>query len=130
MKRWILAITSMIAAVVLVQGGSAQRPNPGGQPGQTKQGGPQNPLIQAFDTDRDGVLSAAEIDAAPAKLRERDANKDGKLTAAELPARQPGGGPRGSAPMESTSGLEKPPLPKDDGEKRILAALDQARQGQ
>ena len=43
-----------------------------------------------FDTDHDGTLSAAEIDAAAAKLRKRDANKDGKLTADELP-RGPGG---------------------------------------
>jgi predicted O-methyltransferase YrrM len=31
--------------------------------------------------------------------------------------------------METDSDLSKPPLPKDDGEKRILAALAQARQG-
>jgi predicted O-methyltransferase YrrM len=88
--------------------------------------------MQVFDTDRDGVLSAAEIDAAPARLRERDANKDGKLTAAELPGRPPGGGRGGfgSPPQESTSGLDKPPLPKDDGEQRILRALDLARLGQ
>ena len=94
-------------------------------------GGPPNPLLQAFDSDSDGTLSAAEIDAAAAKLRERDANKDGKLTADELP-RGPGGrgGPgRGPGPMEADSDLRKPPLPKDDGEKRILAALDQARAG-
>ena len=66
---------------------STVRAQPPGQPGQ---GGPPNPLLQAFDTDHDGTLSAAEIDAAAAKLRERDANKDGKLTADELP-RGPGG---------------------------------------
>jgi predicted O-methyltransferase YrrM len=32
--------------------------------------------------------------------------------------------------MESGSGLEKPMKPKDDGERRILAALETARQGQ
>jgi len=85
-----------------------------------------------FDTDRDGTLSAAEIDAAAAKLRERDANKDGKLTADELP-RGPGGrgGPgRGPGAMEEASDPGKPPLPKDDGERRILAALEQARGGE
>jgi predicted O-methyltransferase YrrM len=106
-------------------------------PGQQRRGGPPNPLLQMFDTDRDGTLSPAEIDAATAKLRDLDANKDGKLTAEELP-RGPGGrrgpGPgRGGAvpgPMEAESELSKPPLPKDDGEKRILAALGQARQGE
>jgi caffeoyl-CoA O-methyltransferase len=126
MNRTAIAIATMIGATVLAQHGSAQQP---GQPGRT---GPQNPLLQAFDTDRDGTLSAAEIDAAAAKLRERDANKDGKLSADELPRVVGGrGGPgRGPRTMEADSGLTKPPLPKDDGEKRILAALEQARGGE
>ncbi|MGP0062296.1 MAG: O-methyltransferase [Isosphaeraceae bacterium] len=134
MKRKAIAIATMIGATVLAQHGSAQQP---GQPGRT---GPQNPLLQAFDTDRDGTLSAAEIDAAAAKLRERDANEDGKLTADELPRGGggrggPGGGGRGGpgrgpGAMEVDSELSKPPLPKDDGERRILAALEQARGGE
>jgi predicted O-methyltransferase YrrM len=89
-----------------------------------------------FDADHDGTLSAAEIDAAAAKLRERDANKDGKLTADELPRRGgPGGpgfgrGPGGPGPMEADNSPNKPPLPKDDGEKRILDALEHARGGE
>ena len=133
MKRSILAIGLMIGAAILAQAVLAQPP---GQPGQPGRGGPPNPLLQAFDTDRDGTLSAAEIDAAAAKLRERDANKDGKLTADELP-RGPGGrGGPGSVPAAArgrwrrSSDLGKPPLPKDDGEKRILAALEQARGGE
>jgi caffeoyl-CoA O-methyltransferase len=126
MKRTAIAIAAMIGAIVLAHHGLAQQP---GQPGQ---GGPPNPLLQAFDTDHDGTLSAAEIDAAAAKLRERDANKDGKLTADELPRRQGGRGGFGGGPgaTESSSDPNKPPLPKDDGEKRILAALEQARQGE
>ena len=38
------------------------------------------------------------------------------------------GGPGGGGDLGS-SGLEKPPLARDEGEKRILAALDEARQG-
>jgi predicted O-methyltransferase YrrM len=34
------------------------------------------------------------------------------------------------APAEAGSDLSKPPQPKDDGEKRILEAIDRARQGQ
>ena len=86
MNRTAIAIATMIGAIVLARHGSAQQP---AQPGQ---GGTPNPLLQAFDTDRDGTLSAAEIDAAAAKLRERDANKDGKLTADELPRGQGGRG--------------------------------------
>ena len=127
MKRTAMAIVTLIGASVLAHYALAQQPGRGG-------GG--NPLLQAFDTDRDGSLSAAEIDAAAAKLRERDTNKDGKLTADELPrggGRGPGGrGGTGGGfgPMEADSELSKPMLPKDDGEKRILAALEQARHGE
>ena len=126
MRRTAIAIATLIGAIVLAQLGSAQ------QPGQSGRGGPQNALLQAFDTDRDGTLSAAEIEAAGAKLRERDANKDGKLTADELPRGQGGrgGGGRGQGAMEVDSELSKPPLPKDDDEKRILTALEKARGGE
>jgi predicted O-methyltransferase YrrM len=40
-----------------------------------------------------------------------------------------GRGRGGSGPTEAVSDRSKPPLPKDDGEKKILEALDQARQG-
>jgi caffeoyl-CoA O-methyltransferase len=127
MKRSLFVMGLMMGVAMLVRGVPAQPP---GQPGR---GGAPNPLLQAFDTDHDGMLSAAEIDAAAAKLRERDANKDGKLTADELP-RGPGGrggpgrGPGGA--MEAAGDPGKPPLPKDDGERRILAALEQARRGE
>jgi caffeoyl-CoA O-methyltransferase len=127
MKRLLIAIGLMtMAATFLARGLIAQ------QPGQPARGGPQNPLLQAFDTDRDGTLSAAEIDAAAAKLRERDANKDGKLTADELPRPQGGrsGAGRGAGAIEADSDLSKPLIPKDEGERRIVAALEQARGGE
>src|SRR5438270_7871372 len=40
-----------------------------------------------------------------------------------------GRGRGGPGPAEAGVDLSKPPLPKDDGEKKILEALDQARQG-
>jgi caffeoyl-CoA O-methyltransferase len=128
MKRLIFAIGLMIGAALLARAVLAQQ---AAQPGR---GGQPNPLLGAFDSNGDGALSAAEIDAAAAKLRERDANKDGKLTADELPRGQGGrgGGGRGQGQgaMEADSDLSKPPLPKDDGERRILAALAQARAGE
>src|SRR5262249_38261200 len=54
MKRTAIAIAMTIGAAVLAQYGSAQAP---GQPG--RGGPPNNPLLQAFDTDHDGTLSAA-----------------------------------------------------------------------
>jgi len=93
-------------------------------------GGPQNLLILVFDTDRDGVLSAAEIEGAAAKLRELDASKDGKLTANELPRGDGGPGARGggSTPADA-SDLQQPLLPKDEAEKKAHDALDVARRG-
>jgi caffeoyl-CoA O-methyltransferase len=125
MKRLIFAIGLMIGVAILARTVLAQQGR-GGQP---------NALLQAFDADGDGALSAAEIDGAAAKLRERDANKDGKLTADEMPRGQGGqggrgGGGRGQGALEVDSDLSKPMLPKDDGEKRILAALAQARAGE
>jgi predicted O-methyltransferase YrrM len=49
------------------------------------------------------------------------------ITSAAWSQRPPGKG--GAAGIESGSGLEKPPLPKDEGERKILAALETARQG-
>jgi predicted O-methyltransferase YrrM len=123
MQRTLLAMGLMMGAAGLVPNVRAQQP---------RQEGPGNALLQVFDMDRDGMLSPAEIDAAAAKLRERDANKDGKLTADELPRgpgarREPG---RGPGALEATSDPNRPALPKDDGEKRILDALERARQGQ
>ena len=43
-----------------------------------------NPLFAAIDTDKDGVLSAAEVKNAPAALKKLDKNKDGKITQEEL----------------------------------------------
>ncbi len=131
--RRAMMITGMAGLALWVQSGVglAQPPRGPGRQG----GGPGNPLFQVFDTDHDGVLSAAEIDAAPAKLRERDTDKDGKLTATEIrPAFRggpggPGRGPGGPGEMTG-SGPQKPPLAKDEGEKRILEALTSARSGE
>jgi caffeoyl-CoA O-methyltransferase len=40
-----------------------------------------------------------------------------------------GRGRGGSGPAEEGSELSKPPLPKDDGEKKVLSALENAREG-
>ncbi len=58
-------------------------------------GAAANPLMQALDTDGDGVLSKKEIGAAAKSLRKLDANRDGKLTPDELApgwCRRPGWG--------------------------------------
>lgn len=99
------------------------------QPKRAGRGGPPNTFLRVFDADGDGVLSAAEIDGAAAKLRALDASKDGTLTAEELP-RPPAPGGGGPGATKGAASLDRPPVPKDDAEKRILAALDEAREGQ
>ena len=52
---------------------------------------PPNPLMEALDTNHDGVLSAEEIAAAPTSLKKLDKNSDGQLTEDELRPPPPGG---------------------------------------
>lgn len=53
---------------------------------------PVPPLFGALDTDRDGKISAAEIEAAPQSLVKLDKNEDGELSPREF---NPQGPPRG-----------------------------------
>ena len=57
---------------------------PQGPPRRGRIGRPPNPLMEALDTNHDGVLSAEEIANAPASLKKLDKNGDGKLTPDEL----------------------------------------------
>lgn len=52
--------------------------------------GPTSRVALAVDSDRDGVISAAELLAAPAALKQLDANGDGLLTGDELRPSFPG----------------------------------------
>jgi len=90
---------------------------------------PPMPLIEAFDTNHDGIISAAEIANAPAALKTLDKNGDGQLTPDEyMPPRPPGGpggpgGPPDGAPpgggsQSSGQGKHHRPVPP------IVAALD------
>ena len=155
MKRTTLVITTLTVLAIAAGSALAQRPQrPGGPPGQggeRPQPGRVNPLLRLFDADGDGTLAEEEINAAAAKLKEFDTTKDVKLTAEELrealpfgrggptpvgpggPRRGPGGrgpggrGPRRPSPTEAD--FDNPNLPRDDEEKRALAALDQMREG-
>lgn len=102
---------------------------------------PPHPLVQVFDTDRDGVISAEEIAGAAAKLKGLDTSNDGQLDRQELRRLVPFGRPpedrrngRPPGPGRNRGGvsendLETRALPQDDTEKRILEALDEMRRG-
>jgi len=74
-------------------------------------------LMDVLDLDKDGSLSAAEIQAASESLLKLDRNKDGKLTADELGGGGQGGpqgmrggmGPKGMGPGGRGKGQGGPP---------------------
>jgi len=93
------------------------------------------PVLVALDTDKNGEISAAEIDAAPTALAALDKNHDGKLTEDELTPQFPGGPGQGKgAPAPGKGGQMKGPPgggpgggPADRGMFRafpVHAALD------
>jgi EF hand len=86
-------------------GGRPDGPPPGGRgSGPDGQGGgrpPLPPIIQALDTNHDGVISADEIANAAASLLKLDKNGDGQLTMDEMmgpPPPRRGPGPDGQGP--------------------------------
>jgi Ca2+-binding EF-hand superfamily protein len=69
MKRmFCLAALMLPVSIAAAQGG---RPQP-------------RPVLEALDVDHDGMLSSAEIKAAPQSLRKLDLNHDGQLTPDEI----------------------------------------------
>ena len=103
MKRWI-AMFGVLAAV----GVAAVLAQPPGGPGSPGGGRPPSPIIEALDTDHDGVISAEELKNATESLLKLDTNKDGRLTEDEFRPqggrpgqRGPGGGrPEGDGPRD------------------------------
>jgi hypothetical protein len=99
---------------------------PQGPPRRGRQGRPPNPLMEALDTNHDGILSAEEIANASASLKKLDKNGDGKLTPDELrPNRRPGGrrnggrrGPDDGGPGPGGPGDRGPGGPGPDGPGR------------
>ncbi len=57
---------------------------PGGREGGRGMGRFPNPLLEALDKDKDGQLSAEEIENAAVALKTLDKNNDGKLEATEM----------------------------------------------
>lgn len=109
------------------KGPRPEGPPPGGERGDHeghRRPPPPPPMMMILDTDRDGELSAAEIEAASAALKTLDKNGDGKLDHFELrpplPPRE-GGGPDGPPPPPPPRGPRgegsNPPKRPDGGTK-------------
>lgn len=80
-----------------------------------------SPALKALDADHDGVISAAELDNAPAALLTLDKNGDGKLTRDEVAGVMPA---RGRGRSEGGRGGEPPQIPAPGPTAdELLAAL-------
>lgn len=86
------------------------------------------PLMMALDTNRDGTISADEIEKASESLRKLDKNGDGKLSVEELRPEFPGRGPdmAGRGPEMAGRGTGPAPGAGNPVEnfKRLLKARD------
>jgi caffeoyl-CoA O-methyltransferase len=135
--KWMMSAVASIA--VLMTAAHLLPAQPPGRPGGPPRGrGQVSPMLRLFDTDLDGSLSAAEIDALAAKLKGLDRSNDGKVSDEELRAlfpasgRRPARGPGWPRPARrggsvSESDFDTMTLPQDEAEKRILATLDAMR---
>ena len=80
---------------------------------------PKPPLLEALDTNGDGIISAEEIANAPESLKKLDKNGDGKITPDELrPPRPKDGPPPGGNDNNSNGGQKKqrPPSEQQQGQ--------------
>ncbi len=80
------------------QGGESRRG--GNQRGGAQRGGGSDLLFRTLDVNRDGKISATEIENAQAALKKLDKNNDGQLTRNELRPERERGGQRGGRNAE------------------------------
>jgi len=91
---------------------------------------PPPPLLVPLDTDKNGSLSAGEIDNASAALAELDKNGDGSLSRKEILPPPP---KKGESADTGGNGEDAPPPPPPKGKGKglgpIVAALDIDKDG-
>lgn len=92
-KRTGIYLLALVAGLIGIIGYAQEGRGPGGRGGRDMMR--MLPVMAALDADGDGVISAEEINNAPAALRKLDKNGDGKLTEDELRPNFPQGGPGG-----------------------------------
>jgi hypothetical protein len=108
--QWLIALAASVGA-------SAQPPQAPGD----RRPPPVPPLIAVFDTDRDRVISAEEIQAASEALAKLDKDGDGEITLEEIhPPRD--GKPPGGKPGKP--GRPDGPPPGDHPVPPLIKALD------
>lgn len=105
--QWLIALAASVSA-------SAQPPKPPGD----RRPPPVPPIIAVFDTDRDKVISAQEIEAAGESLAKLDKNGDGQITLEEIHT-PPDGKPKGDKPNRPDG-----PPPGNRPAPPLIKALD------
>lgn len=106
--------TRLIAFVVCACAAWAQSPEPKDKPEGPPPKPPVHPLWAALDTDKDGEISAEEIEKAAESIAKVDANNDGKITHDEVKPPRP--------PEEQLAPKIKRPPP-------VIAVLDEDQDG-
>lgn len=101
MKRFAWTFSLLVAGAAIAVAQPPEGPRGGGR-GDFRP--PPNPLIEALDTDGDGVISAEEMKAATESLAKLDTNKDGKLADDELRPKFAGGDRGPGAPGDRAPG--------------------------
>ena len=91
----ITALTLACAGVLSAQTAddSSRGPHRGGHRGPGGPGGHGHPIVRALDADKNGEISAAEINGAPAALAKLDTNADGNVVMDELRPARPADAP-------------------------------------
>lgn len=117
LNRTLLALV-LTGATLTATAQNEERPQPPGGPGGRPRMIP--PLMEALDTNRDGILGADEIKNATNALLKLDKNTDGQLTQDELrPTRPPGGrgpgGPGGPGRPGRPGGPDREGRPEGEG---------------
>jgi Ca2+-binding EF-hand superfamily protein len=83
-------------------------------------------LLNALDTDHDGVISAAEIEAASTSLLTLDTNHDGIITAQEMPVRQQTAAERVAHVLDEYDTNKDGKLSREEVPDRMRAQFDDA----
>ncbi len=136
MKTKAILITLILASQAVVNAQSNDGPQDQPPPHRPPPMRP-SPIVDALDTDKDGIISSAEIAAAPDSLKKLDKNDDGQLTPDEYHGAPPPDAPKHHPQPANASGQKvvasgkdqkqgdhpKPPVPP------IVAVLDTDHDG-